>query len=99
MPTARITVRVQPRASVSEITGYDGSATLRVRVTAAPERGRANDAAVKLVANALNVPPPRVTIVRGATARLKLLEISGLNQAEADRRLAAISSPGGRGQG
>jgi uncharacterized protein len=57
-------------------------------VTAPPERGRANDAAVKLLADALRIAPESVTLVGGHGSRDKVVEIVGLDQAEAERRLA-----------
>jgi uncharacterized protein (TIGR00251 family) len=71
----RIEVRVQPRASRDELVERDGR--LIARVTAPPVDGRANAAVVKLVAKAHGVAPSRVRIVRGETARDKVLEIDG----------------------
>lgn len=51
---------------------------------AAPENNEANRALEKLIAKALGVPKSRVTVARGATARLKTLDIDGLDQAELD---------------
>ena len=55
----------------------DGSAVLRVRVKAVPDRGKANAAVVALVARSLGVPKSAVTLVAGDTARLKTLSIAG----------------------
>ena len=52
--------------------------TLRVYVTAPPERGKANEAAVALMADRLGVAKGRVRIVRGQRARTKVLFIEGL---------------------
>ena len=79
---ARITVRVTPRASRSEIAGWDGDA-LRVRVTAAPADGKANVAVVALLAKVLAVPKSSVRIVGGAANRTKIVEVD-------DRSLARI---------
>ncbi len=82
---ARLTVRVVPRAGRDVIDGAaDGR--LRVRVAAPPADGAANAALVRLVAEALGVPPTTVRITRGSTARDKVLEIDGLDPAAiADR--------------
>ncbi len=72
----RIAVRVQPRASRDEIAGERNGAFL-VRVKAPPVDGRANAAVCRLVAKRLGVPPSRVRVVRGESARDKLLEIEG----------------------
>jgi uncharacterized protein (TIGR00251 family) len=83
-PVGRIAIRVQPRAARDEIAGAREGALL-VRVTAPPVDGRANEAACKLIAKRLGVAPSRVSVVRGAAARDKLVEVEGL-QAEALRR-------------
>jgi uncharacterized protein (TIGR00251 family) len=86
-PIATIKVRVQPRASKNEILGHSGY-TLRVRVTAPPEGGRANEAVIALLADALGVAKSRVNIVRGIASREKLVLIESLTQEEIQRRLS-----------
>jgi uncharacterized protein len=88
--TARITVRVQPRARREEIAGERDGA-LVVRVTAPPVEGRANYALRRLLAKRLGIAPGRVSVVRGATARDKLVEIDGM-EPEAVRRALSISA-------
>ena len=85
-PATVLKVRVQPRASRSQVLGYDGQ-TVRVRVTAPPEDGKANDAVVALLAEALGVPRSRVRILRGHAARNKLVSVEGLTPDEAAQRL------------
>jgi uncharacterized protein len=60
----------------------------RARVAAPPERGRANEALIKLLAGSLGVPRSRVTVVGGQTARRKIVEVDGLDPAEIERRLS-----------
>jgi uncharacterized protein (TIGR00251 family) len=79
-------LRVSPGASRTEIVGRHGDGW-KVRVTAAAERGRANDAVVRLLADTLGVPPDAVCLVAGRTSRDKVVEISGLDRAEVRRRL------------
>jgi uncharacterized protein len=67
-----------------------------VRVAAPPERGRANDAVVGVIAQALGVDRRDVRLVGGASGRDKVVELTGLTLDEAERRLAAV---GGRGDG
>ena len=76
---AELRVRVQPRAGANAIDGVRGGA-LVVRVTAPPADGRANDAVRKLIARRLRVGVTRVEIVRGASARDKLLRVHGLSE-------------------
>ena len=54
---------------------------------AAPERGRANDAVVALLAATLDVDRADVTLVSGHASRDKIVEIGGLAADEAERRL------------
>ena len=75
------TVRLTPKGGRDAIDGIDrladGSAVLKVRVRAPPSEGEANEALTRLVARAVGVPPRDVTIVGGASARVKRLAISG----------------------
>ena len=61
--------------------------TLRLRVTAPPVDGAANTAVTRLLAEALSVPPSSISVVSGLHARGKIVEITGLGQAEMQRRL------------
>jgi uncharacterized protein len=79
-------VRVQPRARRSEIAGERQGALL-VRVTAPPIEGRANREVCKLLATRLGVAPGRVTVVRGASARNKLIRVEGLESGALRREL------------
>ena len=72
-----LAVKVRPRAGRAEIRGRRPDGSLEVALRAAPEGGQANAELVSLVARALGVTPEAVAIVRGATARTKLLKISG----------------------
>ena len=81
-------VRVTPGARTDEIGPWQED-TLRVRVRAAPERGQANEAVCRLIAQWLGLPPSAVSVKAGATSRQKLLAIAGLEEAEVRRRLGA----------
>jgi uncharacterized protein YggU (UPF0235/DUF167 family) len=81
-------VRVTPGSRESAIGEWvDG--VLRIKVREKAEKGRANEAVARLLAERLGVPPSRVTLVRGATAREKLFEVSGLADTEIQLRLGA----------
>ena len=84
--TVRFTVRVQPRASRSEVAGLHGEA-LKVRLAAPPVDGAANEALVRLLADLLDVPRRAVRIEGGHASRSKLVEVDGV-ELEAVRRLA-----------
>ena len=79
---ARIAVRVQPRARRDEVAGERDGAVL-VRVTAPPVEGKANEAVRRLLAKRLGIAPGRVSVVRGASSRHKLVEIDGMEAAAA----------------
>ena len=74
-----VNLRVTPNAGADRIEGSetrdDGSTVLRVRVKAVPDRGKANDAVIALLARALAVPKSSVTLLSGETARLKTIGI------------------------
>jgi uncharacterized protein (TIGR00251 family) len=70
-----LTVHVQPGARRAAVVGLHGDA-LKVRVTARPVDGRANQAVLALVASALDLPTSSVTLVSGTTSRRKRLRIT-----------------------
>ncbi|MDA0232397.1 MAG: DUF167 domain-containing protein [Chloroflexi bacterium] len=84
---ALLNVRVQPRASRSEVGGLSEDGVLRVRVTSPPSDGEANDAMLKLLAKHLGVARGVLTIVRGESSRNKVIEVAGLTDAELKQRL------------
>jgi uncharacterized protein len=85
---ARLRLRVVPGARRSHVVGRLGDAwKLRVRV--APERGRANDEVVALLAETLGVARADVRLVAGHTTGDKMVELSHMSVAEAERRLEA----------
>ena len=87
-PTTRLRLRVAPGAARPAVVGRHGDAW-KVRVAAAPERGRANAAVLALVADALRLPRDAVSLVSGAASRDKIVELTGLAPEEIDRRLAS----------
>ena len=83
-----INIRVHPRASRNalevdgERPGVKPGVKIIVRVTAAPEGGKANEAVVALLAKRLRVPKRSVQIVRGRKSRIKRVHIEGISTAE-----------------
>jgi uncharacterized protein len=73
---ADVRVRVVARARRDEIAG-ERDGRLVVRVTAPPVDGKANAAVCRLIADAYGVPKNRVTVVRGAKSRDKLVRVEG----------------------
>lgn len=77
---AEIAVRLRPRGHRDELIGIEGG-VLQARVTAPPVDGKANKALCRLVAKRAGVAPSRVSVVRGARSRDKLLRVEGLDEA------------------
>jgi uncharacterized protein len=85
----KLAVRVQARARRDEIAG-ERVGSLLVRVTAPPVEGKANAAVCRLLAERLGLAPGRISVVRGASSRDKLIEIDGIEAVEL-RRLLGLS--------
>jgi uncharacterized protein len=75
----RFSVRVQPRASRSEIAGVYGDA-LKVRLSAPPVDGAANDALIEFLAHVFAVGRRDVRILAGEISRSKIVEIEGITE-------------------
>jgi len=75
---ADLTVRLQPRAHRDEVVG-ERDGVVVIRVTAPPVDGKANAALCRLIAKRAGVAPSRVEIVRGHTAREKVIRVEGLD--------------------
>jgi uncharacterized protein (TIGR00251 family) len=85
-----LAIKLQPRASRTEIGEMSGPA-LRIKVTAPPVDSAANEALIRLLAETLGCSRGHVQLIRGQTARNKVVKILGLNAAEALRKLALIA--------
>ena len=83
---ARIAIKVHPRARRSAIAGRLGD-VWKLDLAAPPVDGKANEECVRFFAELCSVARPRVRIVSGATSRMKLVEIDGVDQMELEQRL------------
>lgn len=83
---SRLRVRLTPAGGADRIDGRardsDGQVYIKARVRAAPENNEANRALEALIAKAFGVAKGKVSVARGATARLKTIEIEGASEAE-----------------
>ncbi|HEX9380668.1 MAG TPA: DUF167 domain-containing protein [Gaiellaceae bacterium] len=86
--STRLRLRVAPGAARAGVVGRHGDAW-KVRVAAPPERGRANEAVVRLLAETLSVPREAVTLVSGHGGRDKIVELTGLGPSQIERRLSS----------
>lgn len=92
------TVRVQPRASRSQVQGLLGGA-LKVRVAAPPVDGAANAAVVEVLAAAFGVRKADVEIVQGLSGRTKRVRIRGAGLADWQRVSGGSAASGGEPAG
>ena len=83
-------LKVVPGASRDQVVGAHGD-RLRVKVTAPPEGGKANDAVRALLARRLGLAVRDVSIVQGATSARKTLLVRGIDVGGATRALASTS--------
>ena len=81
----RLRLRVHPKARKNAITGLRGDA-LKISVTAPPEDGKANEAVLHVLAEALGIPHSSIELVSGATSRDKVVDVA-LDDDEIQRRL------------
>ncbi|OYW29471.1 MAG: hypothetical protein B7Z44_04570 [Caulobacter sp. 12-67-6] len=84
-----LTVRLTPRGGREGVDGWaadsEGRSYLKVRVASAPVEGEANAALIILIAKRLGVAKSAVRLTAGATARLKRLEIDGVEEADLEK--------------
>lgn len=71
-------ILVQPKASEDRIVGFHGDA-LKVKVTAPPTGGKANQRLIKVLAKRLNIAQSHIEIIQGRTSRKKVLRIWNVN--------------------
>jgi uncharacterized protein len=72
----RLTIRVSPNASKTEIAGRGGG-VLRIRLAAPPVDGKANEKLIEFLADEFEVPKSSIRIVSGATSKTKIVELPG----------------------
>jgi uncharacterized protein (TIGR00251 family) len=82
----RLRLRVQPRASRSELAGRQGDA-IKVRLTAPPVDGAANEALLRFLASRLQVPLSALRLVAGGSGRSKTVSVEAITPEVASRRL------------
>lgn len=90
-----LAVRLTPNGGRDALDGVetvaDGQAHLKARVTAVPEKGKANKALVALLSKTLKVPKSAISVVSGETARQKILRIEG-DPEDLGTRMDALAS-------
>ena len=85
-----ILIKAKPNARHNQINGViDGM--LKISVTAAPEKGKANKAIIKLLSKTLSLPSSRLEIVAGDTRSMKKILAIGISMTEVREKLDALS--------
>lgn len=82
-----LAIRVTPRASRNEIVEILPDQTIKVRLTAPPVEGQANEALIEFLAKVLGVAKGRIEIVAGQTGRDKLVTIVDMESSDAQARI------------
>ncbi|MEP7366216.1 MAG: DUF167 domain-containing protein [Acidobacteriota bacterium] len=72
-----LTVKVIPRSSKSEVIGEMADGTLKVKLAAVPEKGKANEELCTVLAHHFNVPPRDIEIISGLTSTRKRVRVRG----------------------
>lgn len=90
VPRVRLRLRVSPGARRPAVVGRHGTAW-KVRVSAPPEGGKANDAVLALLSETLHLPSRDIELVSGASARDKVVALRGVTGAEVEASLSGAA--------
>jgi uncharacterized protein len=82
-----LVLRVTPRASKNEIVEILSDGTVKVRLTAPPVEGKANEALLKFLAKVLDVPRNRLDVVAGASGRDKIISVIDMDADTLHKRI------------
>jgi uncharacterized protein (TIGR00251 family) len=94
--STRLRVRVSPGAKRAGVVGPHGEGW-KVRVAAPADGGRANEAVLRLLSEALSLPRGAVTLVSGSGGRDKIFEAAGIDPSQIERRLSSAAGKERRG--
>jgi len=72
----RLTIKVTPNASKTEIAGRDGG-VMRIRLAAPPVDGKANEKLIEFLADEYDIPKSSIRVVSGMTSKTKIVELPG----------------------
>ena len=88
----RLRLHVTPKSRADEILGLREDGVLHIRVAAAPQDGKANEAVLRLLSRALALPKGAIRLKGGAASREKWIELDGIDASELKRRLGHEST-------
>jgi uncharacterized protein len=91
---AVITVRVVPRSSKVGISEILTDGTLKIRLSAAPIDGRANDELIKMLSKTFGCPKSNIEIIVGSSNKTKLVAIYGLDPDSVDQIISQVVKGG-----
>jgi uncharacterized protein (TIGR00251 family) len=86
-----LAVRVRPGAKKNDVSGLHAGA-VKISLTAPPVDGRANEALIEFIAELVRIPRARVSLVSGATSRMKVLRITGKSAVEVQAALFPVEA-------
>jgi len=75
-----IEVKVEPRSSRRQISGIMDNDILKVKLTAPPVDGSANEQLIELISETIGIRKSQIKIVRGQSSKRKLIEITGVEK-------------------
>jgi uncharacterized protein YggU (UPF0235/DUF167 family) len=84
---AALAVRVLTHAPHTELVGIQEDGTLKIRLAAVPQKGKANEVLLDYLADVLGVAPGKLELVAGMTGRNKLVTVTGLSSTEINQRI------------
>jgi len=88
-----IAVRITPRASRNEVVEIQENGTIKIRLTAPPVEGQANQALISFLSDVLKVPESQISIVAGQTGKDKLVAIDQMDGNDVAAKLTACIKP------
>ena len=69
-------IKVIPKSAKTEISEILSDETIKIRIKAAPEKGKANDELIKFLSQELHIPREAISILAGKTEQIKLIKIN-----------------------
>jgi len=82
-----LAVRITPRASRNEIHEILDDGTVKIRITAAPVDGQANQALIEFLSSILEIQKSKLEIVAGQTGRDKIIAVENLSAKEVQQKI------------
>ena len=80
--TFKIKIKVTPNSIRDEIPGYLGEDILKIKIKAKPIKGKANTYLLRYLSKELKIPQKNLSIVKGKTSRIKILEVSNIEKVD-----------------